>query len=538
MTNKVFLSVAVLLLFICNSSLTTYAQGNEENVDEDLQELEALEELDDTMSEEERTKAQEVSKAQRIVVDLNNDNAEAVLGSREYVLLMGYAPWCTRSSELMPEFASAANLMREMGGPVLFAKLDGDRYSKAASKCDIKGYPSFVFFVNGSSHPYTGGFTSDEMVIWLRKRIGLPTLKLASTTEATKFLRRNWTAAVALFEVSKGIAYEEFVMAAIEDNDVQFVELNDVEVAKIFSMDLKLPQSLCLLKKEPENFVLYEGTFKKDDILQFVEVNKYPLVTKVTEKNSARVFTRRVKHQVFLFATPEHYQEISSIYLDAAKKYKAKIMFLYIDSNNENHAKPMLTLFGLEASEPTIVAFDNSAGAKFVLEVEINPSNLEKFCSELAEGSLTPYYKSESVPVQNNDDVRVVVGKTFNEIVLHSSEDVLLEVYTTWCPNCKALSKLIQKLARHFRSVPSVTVAKIDISANEHPNLQVDNFPSLLFYPANKKDSPMKISTKASFEDLKKFIVENAGVPIKEAAFLEQGRNAQKDIEYDSKSEL
>ena len=45
-------------------------------------------------------------------------------------------------------------------------------------------------------------------------------------------------------------------------------------------------------------FGFAEGTFKMDKILQFLDYNKLPLVTKLTELNSARVYSSPVQLQV------------------------------------------------------------------------------------------------------------------------------------------------------------------------------------------------------------------------------------------------
>jgi hypothetical protein len=48
-------------------------------------------------------------------------------------------------------------------------------------------------------------------------------------------------------------------------------------------------------------FGFAEGTFKTDKILQFLDHNKFPLVIKLTELNSARVYSSPVKLQVLIF---------------------------------------------------------------------------------------------------------------------------------------------------------------------------------------------------------------------------------------------
>lgn len=133
--------------------------------DDDLAELFAV---DDEVEREEKdggggvkfSEANVVTRAQRIVLELNNDNTERIVNGNEFVLVLGYAPWCPRSAEIMPHFAEAANSLSELGTSLVMAKLDADRYSRPASVLGIKGFPTLLLFVNGTSHPYTGGFTA------------------------------------------------------------------------------------------------------------------------------------------------------------------------------------------------------------------------------------------------------------------------------------------------------------------------------------------------------------------------------------------
>lgn len=47
------------------------------------------------------------------------------------------------------------------------------------------------------------------------------------------------------------------------------------------------------------------------------------------------------------------------------------------------------------------------------------------------------------------------------------------QVYSPWCIDCETTSKQMKKLAKHFKGLDSLTIARIDASANEHPKLQV-----------------------------------------------------------------
>lgn len=132
-------------------------------VKDELEELLAVDEEVEREAEkggEKLSEAEVLSKAQRIVIELKNENTERVVNGNEFVLVLGYAPWCPRSAELMPHFAEAATSLKELGSPLVLAKLDADRYSKPASFLGVKGFPTLLLFVNGTSQPYSGGFAA------------------------------------------------------------------------------------------------------------------------------------------------------------------------------------------------------------------------------------------------------------------------------------------------------------------------------------------------------------------------------------------
>ncbi|KMT04554.1 hypothetical protein BVRB_8g182160 [Beta vulgaris subsp. vulgaris] len=74
---------------------------------------------------------------------------------------------------------------------------------------------------------------------------------------------------------------------------------------------------------------------------------------------------------------------------------------------------------------------------------------------------------------------------------------------------CDAVSKQVEKLAKHFRWLENLSFARIDASANEHPKLQVTDYPTILFYPAADKSNPIALPAKSSLKDLGAFIKEN-----------------------------
>ncbi|PKI62617.1 hypothetical protein CRG98_017039 [Punica granatum] len=118
--------------------------------------------------------------------------------------------------------------------------------------------------------------------------------------------------------------------------------------------------------------------------------------------------------------------------------------------------------------------------------------------------------------VQNDGDVKIVVGNNFDEIVLDESKDVLLEIYAPWCGHCQSLEPIYNKLAKHLRGIDSLVIAKMDGTTNEHPRAKSDGFPTLLFFPAgNKSFDPITVDTDRTVLAFYKFLKKHASIPFK-----------------------
>lgn len=72
--------------------------------------------------------------------------------------------------------------------------------------------------------------------------------------------------------------------------------------------------------------------------------------------------------------------------------------------------------------------------------------NFQDFLSQLKNGDLDSYVKSEPIPESNDAPVKVAVGKNFEEIVTKNGKDTLIEFYAPWCGHCKKLTPIYEEL--------------------------------------------------------------------------------------------
>jgi protein disulfide-isomerase A1 len=135
---------------------------------------------------------------------------------------------------------------------------------------------------------------------------------------------------------------------------------------------------------------------------------------------------------------------------------------------------------------------------------------ITKFVEEFKSGSLKAFLKSAEIPADNNEPVKVIVGKTFKEIVLDSDSDVLVKFYAPWCGHCKKLVPIWEQVATELKDIPNLVIADFDATANEVEGLDIKGYPTLKFYPAGKKNAPIDFDGERGAEDIKNWLKEKS----------------------------
>ena len=86
-------------------------------------------------------------------------------------------------------------------------------------------------------------------------------------------------------------------------------------------------------------------------------------------------------------------------------------------------------------------------------------------------------------------------------------------VWDRWCGHCKQLAPKYEELGKLFAKENNIVIAKIDSTTNDAP-VEVQGFPTIMFYPAGDKDNPLTYEGDRTVDDLASFVREHAkGVP-------------------------
>merc|ERR1711878_172222 len=389
----------------------------------------------------------EIKKEEGVLV-LTNDNFQEAVDGNEFILVEFYAPWCRHCKALAPEYAKAAGILAEKDSPIKLGKLDATEESKTAEKFEVRGYPTLKFFKNGKPMEYGGGRTAETIVSWVEKKTGPPAKTLANADEAKAFVDGKTVAVIGCFKDETTDAAKAFLAVAPNLDDLAFGVTGDEAVCSEYGVS---GEGVVMVKTfDDGKAVLTEG-LTEEAVAKFVTSESLPLVIDFNHETAQKIFSGEVKSHFLLFssAKADDHEDKLSILRDMAKKNKGNMLFVTINTDEEDH-KRILEFFGIVDSElPTFRAIR--------LGEEI-PEDWDK------------------------EPVKVLVGKNFHEVAMNAEKDVLVEFYAPWCGHCKQLVPIWDKLGEKYADHESIVIAKMDSTANELEEVKVQGFPTIKLF--------------------------------------------------------
>lgn len=177
----------------------------------------------------------------------------------------------------------------------------------------------------------------------------------------------------------------------------------------------------------------------------FFESVRYPLVMDFDQDAAERIFGSQ-SSAMFYFSDEK--DAGFETFKEFAKNNTNKIFFSHSTITTDLGAR-LAEFIGITTEDKgsvRIIKFNGGNLDKFKV-TDITAEGLQKALEEFESGSLKAYYKSEPVPETNTEPVKVIVGDSFEDMVLKSGKFVLLEAYAPWCGHCQKLEPIYKELA-------------------------------------------------------------------------------------------
>ncbi|KAG2446641.1 hypothetical protein HYH02_008213 [Chlamydomonas schloesseri] len=482
------------------------------------------------------------------VVVVTSKNWDETVKKSKFALVEFYAPWCGHCKSLKPEYAKAATVLKSAVPDAVIAKVDATQEESLGQKFGVQGYPTLKWFVDGElASDYNGPRDADGIVGWVKKKTGPPAVTVDDAEKLKALEAEAEVVVVGYFKALEGEVYNTFKSYAAKTEDVQFAQTTSADVAKAAGLDAH--DTVAVVKNfagEDRTTAVLATDIDTDSLTAFVKAEKMPPTIEFSQKNSDKIFNSGINKQMILWTTADDLKadaEVMKVYREASKKFKGQLVFVTVNNEGDG-ADPVTNFFGLKgATSPVLLGFFMEKNKKFRMEGDFTADNVAKFAESVVEGTAQAVLKSEAVPEDPYEDgVYKIVGKTVESVVLDENKDVLLEVYAPWCGHCKKLEPIYKKLAKRFKKVESVIIAKMDGTENEHPEIEVKGFPTILFYPAGSDRTPIVFEGgDRSLKALTKFIKTNAKIPYelpKKGSETDEGTSEDKDKPASDKDEL
>ncbi len=363
------------------------------------------------------------------------------------------------------------------------------------------------WFRKGTVSEYSGGRTEKTIVEWVKKKTGPPAVILTTRDQVEEFTESNDVVVVGFMGNGGNTEKETFNTAAYEDDQSEVpYGLASPELAHHY--DVTAP-AMVVFKKFDEGKVKYVGDWNTIAVSDFILSHSMPLLVPFSEENAPKIFGGVKKTHFLIFCDIDDHPKIRETMESSSKAYRGDMLFITIGSKNTR----IIEFFGVDVAEyPTarLVVMGEGNLKKYKYEKTIMktmdenleqeeesttiPYDLEsladvsRFISAFKKGALEPDMKSEPAPEPNDGPVTVVVGTTFSQYVAdmdgNQNQDVIIEFYAPWCGHCKRLMPVWEELGVTFKDIPTVRVAKMDATANEHEAVDLSGFPTIMLWPA------------------------------------------------------
>jgi protein disulfide-isomerase A1 len=445
------------------------------------------------------------------VLVLGDDNFDLAIKHYEHVLVEFYAPWCGHCKKLAPEYAKAAQELSKNNPPLYLAKVDATIHKAVAGRFEVQGFPTIKLFSNGSPTEFSGGRTASEIVSWMKKKTG-PASRSLSTVEDVETFHKNTEVAVVYFG-SNADEVKVFENVAKSFDDLFFGQVAAEEVATHYGVKAG---NVVLFKNFDDKRNDLTGNVVEAELKAFITANSSPLVMKFDEKCAQLVFGKATPG-LFLYrdTNSENTAEFDKLFHTIATKLAGKIQVVITDIKEGLETRLAEYIGVTSADLPTVRIHDTRSDLKkYNMQGEINETNVLDFVNQWQEGKLKATLKSEEIPEKQEGDVVVLVGKSFEQIVMDPTKDVLVEFYAPWCGHCKKIAPIYDELAAKLKHNTNLIIAKMDSTANEVDQVSIQGFPTIKFWPANNKSSPMDFNEDRTLEGFIKFLEKNSSVKV------------------------
>lgn len=228
-----------------------------------------------------------------------------------------------------------------------------------------------------------------------------------------------------------------------------------------------------------------------------------------SHETASKIFGGEIKNHLLLFLSKEggDFEKYVDNAKASAKQFKGKVLFVTIDTDEEDHQR-IMEFFGMKKEEVPamrLIGLDEDMSKYKPEKPDLTAENIKGFVSDFIAGKLKQHLLTQEAPEDwNKTPVWTLVASNFDEVVNDEAKAVLVEFYAPWCGHCKQLEPIYESLGENYGTNKEVVIAKMDATANELEHTKIVSFPTIKLY--TKDNQVIEYNGERTLEGLTKFI--------------------------------
>lgn len=455
----------------------------------------------------------------------------------DLTLVKFFAPWCGHCKSMAEPYKEAAAALK---GKAVLAEVDATIEKALAEKYGVAGFPTLKLYSKGEELSEYKGARDKESFVKYIERAMLPSVDELADAAAVKEYVSTTNAGKTIYistKLDKLAATFKKQSMSLRDtipDGVAFAAVPDAAALADVKKDAEVTdKDSVLVIREDASTAAFAGE-DSEKLDSFVKVNSVPLLGELSRGN-AQVYTELGLPLALLFQDPKKkHSKVADDITELAAKYRGsdKIGFAWIDAVE---LKSFMDHLGIADKEIPLAIYEFEGDGKYVYEGDYDKAKYASWIEDFVAGKLEMAKKSEPVPEKNDEPVKVVVGDSWEDIVMDDTKDVLIEQYAPWCGHCKALEPTLTKVATALKDAghTDIVIAKMDATTNDSPKeYKASGFPTMHFKPKGGKVT--SYDGGRSFKDFIDFFKKNAKTKIDD---IEEPKEEKKEEKEGEKKE-
>ncbi|XP_070088680.1 protein disulfide-isomerase-like protein of the testis [Equus caballus] len=236
--------------------------------------------------------------------------------------------------------------------------------------------------------------------------------------------------------------------------------------------------------------LIYDST-NKQVLSQVIKEHLTDFVIEYNIENKDLIYELNILNHMLLFISKssKSFGTIMQHYKLALKEFQNKILFILVDADEPRNRHVFKYFRITEVNIPSVQILNLSSDARYKMpSEEITYENLKKFGRSFLNNSAKKHQSSDEIPkFWDQGPVKQLVGKNFNVVVFDKERDVFVMFYAPWSEKCRALFPMLEELGRKYQNHSTVTIAKIDITANDIQLMNLDRYPFFRLFPTDSQ---------------------------------------------------